>query len=306
MPVELPPSSTFAGYRIERELGRGGMGVVYRASRVGDGASVALKVINPEYAADARFLRRFEREARLAAELDHPHLVPLYDTGTWEGVAYLAMGFIEGADLETLLAERGPLHPRLAAGVVSQVGSALDAAHGTGLVHRDVKPGNVLLEPRQGGVHAYLSDFGLSKRVDSKSGLTRTGQWIGTLDYAAPEQLQADATDHRTDVYALGCVLYEMLTGAVPYPRARDVDKLTAHMTGPPPAASEANPAVPDAFDEVVRTAMARLPNDRYQSAGQLARASLEAAQGTGPEPADPIGFATRSQPVDSDAPTAG
>jgi serine/threonine-protein kinase len=155
-------------------------------------------------------------------------------------------------------------------------------------------------------VHAYLTDFGLSKRVDSKSGLTRTGQWIGTLDYAAPEQLQADATDHRTDVYALGCVLYETLTGAVPYPRSRDVDKLTAHMTGPPPAASEANPAIPGAFDEVVRMAMARLPNDRYQSAGQLARASLEAAQETGPEPADPIGFPTPSQPVDSDAPTAG
>lgn len=306
MPVELTPSSTFAGYRIERELARGGMGVVYRATRIADGASVALKVVNPEHAADARFRRRFEREGRLAAGLDHPHLVPLYEAGVRDGVAYLAMAFIEGADLETLLAERGPLHPRFAAGIVSQVGSALDAAHAPGLVHRDVKPGNVLLEPRQGGVHAYLTDFGLSKQVDSQSGLTRTGHWIGTLDYASPEQLQTEAIDHRTDVYALGCVLHEALTGTVPYPRSRDVDKMIAHITGPPPAASKANPAVPEAFDGVVRKAMARLPDDRYQSAGQLARGALEAARGSGQDPADPIGLTPRSHPVDSDAPTAG
>ena len=154
MPVELTPSSTFAGYRIERELGRGGMGVVYRAVRLADRKSVALKVVSAERAADARFRRRFEREGRLAAGLDHPHLVPLYDVGVRDGTPYLAMAFIDGVDLETLLAERGPLHPQFAAAVISQVASALDAAHATGLVHRDVKPGNVLLQPRQDGVHA--------------------------------------------------------------------------------------------------------------------------------------------------------
>ena len=306
MPVELTPSSTFAGYRIERELGRGGMGVVYRAVRLADRKSVALKVVSAERAADARFRRRFEREGRLAAGLDHPHLVPLYDVGVRDGTPYLAMAFIDGVDLETLLAERGPLHPRFAAAVISQVASALDAAHATGLVHRDVKPGNVLLQPRQDGVHAYLTDFGLAKQVDSQSGLTRTGHWVGTLDYAAPEQFQAEATDHRTDVYALGCVLHETLAGSIPYPRSRDVDKMTAHIAGPPPPASEVNPAVPEAFDAVVRKAMARLPDDRYQSAGQLARAALEAAQGSGQGPADPIGLTPRSHPVDSDAPTAG
>jgi serine/threonine protein kinase len=305
MAVELTPSSTFAGYRIERELARGGMGVVYRASRISDGAPVALKVINPEHAADARFRSRFEREGRLAAELRHPNLVPLYDVGTQGGVPFLAMAFIEGADLEALLADRGPLHPRFAATVVSQVGSALDAAHGAGLIHRDVKPGNVLLEPRDGGAHAYLTDFGLSKHVESQSGLTRTGHWIGTLDYASPEQLQAESTDHRTDVYALGCLLYVALTGAVPYPRSRDVDKMTAHITGPPPVPSELNPVVPEAFDEVVRRAMARLPDDRYQSAGELGRDALEAAEGAGPGPHDPIGLTPRRS-VDSDAPTAG
>jgi serine/threonine-protein kinase len=306
MAVELNPSSTFAGYRIERKLARGGMGVVYRAARIADGASVALKVIDPEHAADARFRRRFEREGRIAAGLDHPHLVPLFDAGVEDGVPFLAMAFIEGTDLEALLAERGPLHPRLAAAVVSQVGGGLDAAHGAGLVHRDVKPGNVLLEPRDGGVHAYLTDFGLSKQVDSQSGLTRTGHWVGTLDYAAPEQLQAEATDHRTDIYGLGCVLHEALTGTVPYPRSRDVDKMIAHITGPPPKASELNPAVPKAFDEVVGRAMATLPDDRYQSGGALAGAALIAAEGSGPEPTDPIGLTPPGRSVDSDAPTAG
>jgi serine/threonine protein kinase len=305
MPVELTLPSTFAGYRLEREFARGGMGVVYRASRIADGASIALKVVKPEHAADARFRRRFEREGRLAAGLDHPHLVPLYDAGIRDGVLFLAMAFIDGTDLEALLVERGPLHPRFATVVVSQVGSALDTAHAAGLVHRDVKPGNVLLEPRGGGVHAYLTDFGLSKQVDSQSGLTRTGHWVGTLDYASPEQLQAEATDHRTDIYALGCVLYEALTGGVPYPRSRDVDKMIAHITGPPPPVSKMNPAVPEAFDAVVRKAMARLPDDRYQSAGQLARAAVEAARRAGPRPADPIEL-TPGSPVDSDAPTAG
>jgi serine/threonine protein kinase len=279
---------------------------VYRATRLADGASIALKAINREHGADPRFLRRFEREGRLAASLEHPHLVSVYEADTCDGVAYLAMAFIEGVDLEAVLAERGPLRPRTAARVASQVAGALEAAHAKGLVHRDVKPGNVLLEPREEGVHAYLTDFGLSKHVDSASGLTRTGQWVGTVDYAAPEQVQAGEIDARTDVYALGCVLYEALTGSVPYPRTRDVDKLLAHVTGPPPAVTAAAPGAPRAFDAVVRRAMASQPEERFQSAGDLGQAALDAGRDAGPEPAKPIAFTSSPRTVDSDAPTVG
>jgi serine/threonine-protein kinase len=307
MADELEPGSTFAGYRVDRVIGRGGMGAVYGATRADDGASVALKLVLDEHAAEPRFLARFEREGRLAAGLRHPHLVEVYEAGTEDGVPFLAMALIEGIDLDYVLDTEGGIHPVTAARITAEIASALDAAHAEELVHRDVKPGNILLESRDGAPHAYLADFGLSRHVDSTSGLTKTGHWIGTIDYASPEQLMAATVDARTDVYALGCVLYKALTGSVPYPHERDVDKVMAHASGQPPAASEQIDSVPAELDGVVRRAMASKPEDRYQSAGELGEAANEAASSAGPEPDQPIRFPTSSTgEVDTDAPTAG
>ncbi len=279
------------------------MGVVYRAVCIEDGATVALKLISEAHAADPKFVRRFERESRLASRLRHQHVVEVHEAGICEGVPFLAMTLIEGIDLEYVIATQGALHPATAARIVTQIGSALDAAHAEGLVHRDVKPGNVLLERGANGIHAYLGDFGLSKHVDSASGLTRTGHWVGTIDYAAPEQLQAADTDARTDVYGLGCVLYEALTGGPPYSAKRDVDKVMARISGPPDSVTEHSGA-PAGFDPVIRAAVAVRPEDRYESAGELARAASAAAATAGAEPTEPIRFPTRPRSVDSDAPT--
>ena len=306
MPGELALNSTFASYKIERLVGRGGMGAVYEARRLSDDAPVALKLVLGEHAQNARFLARFEREGRLASRLTHPHLVPLYEAGTENGVPFLAMAYVEGTDLYAAVVERERLHPVTVARIVSQVGSALDAAHAEGLVHRDVKPGNILLERRRDEIHAYLTDFGLSKHVESTSGVTGTGQWVGTVDYAAPEQVQAQDTDARTDVYALGCVLYRALAGSVPYPRDRDVDKLVAHLSDPPPKVTAAVTGVPAAFDAVVAKAMAVRQQDRFQSAGELGEAALDAARDAAPEPANPVPFPVAARDVDTDAPTAG
>ena len=280
------------------------MGAVYEARRGADDTPVALKLVLDQHARNAVFLARFEREGRLASQISHDHLVPIYEAGTEDGVPFLAMAFVDGVDLDAAIVERARLHPAAAARIVAQVASALDAAHAEGLVHRDVKPGNVLLERRDHGVHAYLTDFGLSKSADSTSGLTATGQWVGTVDYAAPEQVQSQRVDARTDVYALGCVLYRALTGSVPYPRDRDVDKLVAHLSGPPPEPAAAD--VPEAFNAVVATAMALRPEDRFQSAGELGQAALAAARDAGPEPPDAVPFPAARRVVDSDAPTAG
>jgi serine/threonine protein kinase len=272
-----------AGYRIEAMRGGGGMGVVYRATRMADGREVALKVIAPQFADDDYFRSRFEREARLAAQLRHPHAVGVEEAGEADGRVFLAMPFVDGTDLEALIASSGGLPPPLVARVTAQVGSALAAAHALGLVHRDVKLANVLVESRDGYAHAYLTDFGLTKHVGSTSGLTKTGIWVGTVDYAAPEQIQGGAVDARADVYALGCVLYHALTGEVPYPRRRDVSKIMAHLSEPPPAPTAAAGDVPSGFDEVVARAMAKDPRDRYQSATKLGDAALAAASVDGP-----------------------
>jgi serine/threonine protein kinase len=300
--VDLAPGSTFAGYRVQRLLGRGGMGAVYLV-RAGDGTELALKVVRPDVADSEAFQARFEREGRLAASLEHPHLVAVVEAGEAEGTAYMALQYVDGTDLEALLASTVRLHPRHAADLVRQVAGALDAAHALGLVHRDVKPGNVLLEDAGGLMpHAYLSDFGLSKHQESTSGLTGTGNWVGTLDYAAPEQLQAQAVDARTDVYALGCVLFELLTGEVPFPRARPIDTLLAHVSDPPPVPS-AFPGVPQALDPVVLRALAKDPQDRHHSAGELGADATTAAAEAGAPPAFPS--FTAGAATDGDAPTA-
>jgi YVTN family beta-propeller protein len=274
--AELTVGSIFAGHRIESIAGRGGMGVVYRATHLTLDVPVALKVIAPEHAADEQFRQRFKRESRLAAAIDHPHVVPIRHAGEEDGVLYITMRYIEGTDLAGLIARRGRLDPHLGAELVGQVGSALDAAHARGLIHRDVKPANVLVA---GAQHAYLGDFGLSKTTTSQSAATREGMFVGTVDYVAPEQAMGGAVDARTDVYALGAVLYHVLTGAVPYPRPSDLAKVWAHMNEPPPSVVDAAAGVPAQFDAVIRRAMAKEVDARYQSAGELGRAALQAAE---------------------------
>jgi predicted Ser/Thr protein kinase len=290
-----------AGYRIERQIGRGGMGVVYLAEQVRLRRYVALKLIVPELAEDDEFRRRFERESQLAASIDHPNVIPVYEAGEAEGVLFISMRYVEGHDLRAIIKAWGRLQPALAARLVAQLADALDAAHARGLVHRDVKPANVLVADE----HAYLTDFGLTKHVSSSSGITHTGQWVGTLDYVAPEQISGGPLDARVDVYSLGCVLFEALTGRVPYPKDSDVAKMFAHMNEPPAAVSALVPDAGWGFDAVVARALAKAPEQRYPSAGDLGRAALAAAAGqqtTVPERSVAAGGAA---PVTHPQPTA-
>lgn len=295
-------TQTFAGYRIDRLVGRGGMGMVYLAVDLARNRPVALKLIVPAFADDAAFRRRFERESRLAAEIDHPNVVTVYEAGEHEGQLYLAMRYLEGIELRALIATTGGLQPRRAAPIIAQVAAALDAAHKKGLVHRDVKPANVLVE---NDGHAYLTDFGLSKYTASLSGLTGSDEWVGSADYAAPEQVQGSDTDARSDVYALGCVLFETLAGRVPFERTREVAKLAAHVSDPPPRFADAGLGHLAAFDEIVGRAMAKDPLERFESAGELGRA-VTAAAADMPAPRTSRFHPDPSPRVDRDAPTVG
>ncbi len=309
MVVALAPGTEFAGHRIEALLGQGGMGLVYRATQLSLERPVALKLIVPEYAGDILFRERFKREARLAARIDHPNALPVFEAGEADGMLFLTMRYVDGTDLEAMIAGEGALSPELAATIIGQVGAALDAAHAVGLVHRDVKPANVLVERGPGGeAHAWLTDFGLTKQVGSASGLTKTSMWVGTVDYAAPEQIQSMTVDARADVYALGCVLFQALTGRVPFPRDREVSKIMAHATEAPPSVTEVLPAAPAAFDEIVRRAMAKDPAERHQSAGELGRAALDAAGVTGPVKLEGrfLAVAPPRRDADRGAPTVG
>jgi hypothetical protein len=286
--ADLQIGSEFAGHRIDAVAGRGGMGVVYRATDLLLERTVALKLIAGDMAQDQGFRERFKRESKLAASIRHPNVITIYRTGEEAGLLYITMDFIEGTDFREMLAQRGRLEPRLAATHIAQVAAALDAAHGRGLVHRDVKPANVLIA-RDGAAdpHVYLTDFGLAKQVSSASGVTATGMIVGTLDYIAPEQLLGGPLDARADIYALGCLTYQTITGRVPYPRDTQPAKMWAHMNEPPPSVLDAAPDVPARFDDIVRRAMAKDPNDRYPSAGDLGRAVLAAAAGQGSTPAE-------------------
>jgi DNA-binding SARP family transcriptional activator/Tol biopolymer transport system component/tRNA A-37 threonylcarbamoyl transferase component Bud32 len=271
--VDLQPGTEFAGYRIVGTLGRGGMAVVYLAEHDFLQRKVALKVLAPQLAEDERFRERFVRESRLAASLDHPNVVPIYEAGASDGDLFIAMRYVEGTDLRTVLAETGALEPARAIWICRQVAAALDAAHEQGLVHRDVKPGNVLVSRTRGsetGEHVYLSDFGLTKRSTSESGVTGTGQFVGTLDYAAPEQFRGGTPDARTDVYSLGCVLVECLTGHPPFRSENDAGLMYAHLQDPAPQVSTERPELPKEIDAVIARAMAKAPEDRQGSAGTL------------------------------------
>ncbi len=271
-----------AGYRFESVLGRGGMGVVYLATDLRLERKVALKLVAPELAGDARFRERFLRESRLAASLDHSHVVPVHAAGETDGQLWIAMRYVQGTDLKTLLEQEGPLEPARALELVSQVGEALDAAHAHGLVHRDVKPANVLVTEEGGEEHCYLADFGLARTADLEAGAGTGAHLSGTVDYTAPEQIAAEPADQRADVYSLGCVLYECLAGEPPFkrPRAgrhpvRPRERATAL------AFSEQRPELPEAIDAVIANALAKDPGERYETCGELCRAA-ETALGLG------------------------
>jgi hypothetical protein len=274
----LEPGTTFAGYRIEALLDRGGMGVVYRATDPELDREVALKIIAPEHTQNPIAVARFKSEARLAASLEHPNIVPVHRGGEHEGVLYLAMRLVPGTNLRQII-DRGPLALARVARIVSEVADAVDTAHAAGLVHRDIKPANILLSGQDQYEHAYLADFGLTKRLGSASDLTRTGGWVGTPDYVAPEQIQGHSVDGRADIYSLGCVVYEMLTGHVAYPKDSHMAKLWAHVTDPPPLPRRDRPDLVESFDVVVAHATAKEPDERFRTASELASA-LRAAVG--------------------------
>src|SRR4051812_12344182 len=269
---ELAIGSTFADHIIRGVAGRGGMGVVYRAMHLALKRQVALKLIGAEYSGQPEFRERFQRECETAASIQHPHVVPIYHAGEEDGRLYVTMRYVEGSDLYRLL-QRGRVDAKSAARLVAQVAEALEAAHQRGIVHRDVKPANILIDADGS---ALLTDFGLTKNLSDR-GLTKDGTFVGTLDYAAPEQFRGDPVDARTDVYALGCVLYQALSGRVPYPRETDAAKMYAHMESPPPSVTVLVEEVPELLSYVVQRAMAKDPADRFQSAGELAAALREA-----------------------------
>jgi streptogramin lyase len=247
-----------AGYRIEVLIGRGGMGVVYRARDLALDRDVALKLLAPHLADDVSFRERFLTESRLAASLEHPNVVPIHDAGEVDRQLYIAMRLVEGSDLKAILRE-GPLEPARTVRILQQVASALDAAHERGLVHRDVKPSNVLVDGRD---HAYLADFGLSRHVGDAAASPGAVKSLGTADYVAPEQIRGEKVDGRTDVYALGCLLYECLTGEAPFRRRSDAATLYAHLEEPPPD-------VPG-LEQVLPKALAKEPSERYGTGGEL------------------------------------
>ncbi|MEU3891649.1 serine/threonine-protein kinase [Streptomyces sp. NPDC029041] len=258
-----------AGYRIEEEIGRGGMAVVYRARDLRLERTVALKLLAPELARNDTFRRRFTHESRAAAAIDHPHIVPVFEAGETDGVLYIAMRYVPGSDLRHVLDREGPMPPVTALRVAAQVASALDAAHDHGLVHRDVKPGNILVARGTDSdhpEHVYLTDFGLTKKSLSLTGFTTVGQFVGTLDYVAPEQISGKPVDARCDVYGFACVVFETLSGHPPFLRDDDMALLWAHQYDEPPPLTGDRPDLDPRVDPVFAQALAKSPDDRYPS----------------------------------------
>lgn len=278
------PGTRIAGYMLEAPLGAGGMGAVFRAHDEALDRVVALKVVYAGAGIDQVIRERFVREALAIAKVDHPHIVPVYAAGEDGDVMFIAMRYSTGGDLRSRVRREGPFAPARAAAVISPVASALDAAHECGIVHRDVKPANILADDGYGRrpVHVYLSDFGLARGSLSASGLTMDGQFVGTPDYAAPEQIKGEAVGVQADQYSLACVAYTVLTGQVPYARDNPMAVLYAHMGAAPPRVAELRPDLPPAVDQVLATAMAKDPGHRFPSCGEFADA-LREALGVGP-----------------------
>jgi YVTN family beta-propeller protein len=277
--ADVQMGAEFVGYRIEEQIGHGGMGIVYRAYDLRLKRTVALKLITPELALDERFRERFARETELAISLEHPNVVPIHDAGDVAGRLYLAMRLVAGTDLRRLLRAEGALEPSRALAICRQVANALDAAHAKGLVHRDVKPSNILLDEAE---HVYLADFGLTRRLEEKGAQAGEGHSVGTPAYLAPEQIEGGPVDGRADVYSLGCVLYECLTGEAPFVHGSRLAVAWAHLEEEPPSASARDSGLPDAIDAVLRGAMAKSPDERYRTCTALIEAA-EAAFGIRP-----------------------
>ncbi len=265
--------SVVGGYVLGDEIGSGASSVVYAATheRLGRRAAVKVLVLPPR----GSWRERFLRESQIAASLDHPNVIPVYEAGEEDGRMYIAMRYVQGSDLRQLLGEAAPLPVGRVVRIVSQVAAALDAAHARGLVHRDVKPGNILLEEDD---HAYLSDFGVAKDA-AGHGLTRTGGFLGSVEYSAPEQIEGRSLDGRADVYSLACVAYECLTGTAPFHRPTEIATLHAHLSAPTPDARDSRPELPAAVAEVLRKALSRDPDERYESGAAFARALERAAR---------------------------
>jgi serine/threonine protein kinase len=292
----------FGPYVLEAELGRGGMGVVYRAYDTIKGRTVALKVLIPELAADRLFRERFRRESKRAARLSEPHIIPIHDYGQIDGRLFIDMRLVEGIDLAAMLKRDGPLPPSVAAWIVAQVASALDAAHADGLVHRDVKPSNILITGLgQSMPFAYLIDFGIARAADGTSVATSTGT-IGTLAYLAPERIGGAPGDHRVDIYSLACVLYECLTGRQPF-TGEMVAVMWAQLNKVPPLPTAARPGIPGGLDGITTRGLAKDPGDRYRTAGELGAAALAAT--TQPSPGVPPAQATPKTPAAATMSTA-
>jgi serine/threonine protein kinase len=270
----LAPGATFAGYEVESVVGSGGVGILYRARQLRLDRPVALKLVEPEVAADPVVRERLRRETRTVAALDHPNIAPLYEAGEEEGTVYIVTRWVEGIELGELIRRERTLDPARAVRLAVQIADALELAHGKGLVHRDVKPTNVIVTEED---HLYLTDFGLAKRAGSASGLTGANQMLGTVDYVAPESIEGNEPEARGDVYALGCVLYEMLTGTAPFANeAGGMAKMWAQLNADPPSLRQQRSDVPEALEAVVMQALAKRPRDR-PTAPEFAEAALRA-----------------------------
>jgi serine/threonine-protein kinase len=270
----------FAGYRLVSVLGRGGMSVVFRAENPRLGNVIALKVLDPSLANDDIFRTRFLEESRIAASMNHPNVIPIHDMGSSDGLLYIAMRYVTGTDLRQMLKKRGRLQPETAVFLLEQAARALDAAHRRGLVHRDVKPGNLLVERGNEGAdpdHVYLADFGITKQMGGRTGLTSSGQFLGTIDYVAPEQIRGISVLGLADQYSLGCVLYECLTGRVPFEKDMDAAIIWAHVEEAPTLPTALRPDLPPAIDQVFARVLAKDPGDRYESCKDFMAAAREA-----------------------------
>jgi Protein kinase domain len=297
------PGSRIGKYVLEHQIGRGGMAVVFTARDDQLGRLVALKIMAPSVASDPEFRQRFVRESKAAAAVDDPHIIPVFEAGESAGVLFIAMRFVPGGDIRSLLARGGPLTVDRTSSILISVASALDAAHAAGLVHRDVKPANMLMDVRKGRPdHVYLADFGLTKATSGAVTLTSTGRFLGTADYAAPEQIGGRPLDGRADQYALACAAVEMLTGQTPFPLDNVMAVLFAHRSEPPPALSARRHGLPAELDAVLGRALAKSPSDRYRSCGDFA-AAFQGAADTASARAEPAATSPLAVPRSMEPP---